>query len=102
MPRLPVRFAPGFLLAALIAACVPATGFAHDSRAAVSPRTRTAAHDEAERLTLELGELHGKHRAASPRDRARTEADLFVAAGKRRQALRTLIEDDPGAVLRLA
>ena len=102
MPRIRVRFAPGFLLATLIAAGLPSVALAHDSRPAASPKVRSAAHDDAERLTLELGELHGKHRVAGTRDRARTESDLLNAAGKRRQALRALIEDDPAEVLRLA
>jgi hypothetical protein len=102
MLRIRVRFAPGFLLAVLIATAVPAVGVAHDGRPAAPPMSRSAAHDEAERLTLELGELNGKHHVAGRRDRARTESDLVNTASRRRQALRALIEDDPGEVLRLA
>ena len=84
----------GFLVGVMLCATV---GFARAQNAS-SPRLNPAA----ERLTQELVALNARHHRASPAEQARLLSDLLTTAANRQQLLASLIEDNPGEVLRAA
>ena len=56
----------------------------------------------AERLTLQLGALHEQYQAAAASQRPQILARLLAVAQMRQKLLSSLMESDPGAVLRVA
>jgi len=59
-------------------------------------------HPVAERLTQDLPALGVRHQLADPATQAQLLRNLLSLATERQQLLATLVEDDPGEVLRVA
>ena len=92
------------LLAVTALSLVTVAGHAHDA-ASVAPADASAAaanRAQAEALTQSLLDLTAQYRAAGASDRSRVQSVLVATAARRRQLFESMIDNDPGAVLKAA
>lgn len=72
------------------------------SAGSASAQANSKARATAEQLTLSLMDLHRQYQTASPNGRQAIALELHSAAAKRQQLLTSLVETNPGEVLRVA
>jgi hypothetical protein len=97
-----VRLLVALPIGALVIALPVSSAFAHGPSSPQGAAVSQAARSHGEQLTTDLAGLHVQHQLATGGHKGRLEQDLVTAAVTREQHLMTLMESDPGEVLRLA
>jgi hypothetical protein len=97
-----VRLLGALPIGALLVALPVSSTFAHGPSSSPRGPAAQAARFHGEQLTMDLAGLHMQYQLATGGHKGRLEQDLITAAMAREQHLMTLMESDPGEVLRLA